>query len=142
MNKAIFIGNLGRDADLRTLEGGTVAISFNLAIDESYKNAQGEKVPKTTWVNCTKWVRGGGSTAISKYLLKGTKVAVEGSVSVRAYSSKESNEPRASLECNVLNLELLGGTKPTAEGGNVHTQQETPAPTGDKKDDFDDDLPF
>lgn len=154
MNKGIFIGNLGRDAELRTLEGGTVAISFNLAIDESYKNKQGEKINKTTWLNCTKWVRNGGSTNISKWLVKGAKVCVEGTMSARAWQNKEG-EPMASLECNVINLELLGGAKPADGTAQTSSTQQQAATNDDPFNKFtqdngsgssdipiEDDLPF
>lgn len=155
MNKGIFIGNLGKDAEIRTLDGGAVAIGFSLAINEGYKDKQGNQVDKTTWVNCTIWKTAGQSTAIAKYLTIGTKVCVEGTVSCRAYLGTASNTPQASLDVKVNFVELLGskndGHNQNAGGG--YPQQHQPQNTttthagagagaGGDFPDIEEDLPF
>lgn len=152
MNKGIFIGNLGKDAEIRTLEGGSVAISFSVAINEGYKDKQGNQVDKTTWVNCTIWKTGGQSTAIAKYLTKGTKVCVEGTVSCRAYMGTASTTPQASLDLKVGFVELLGskndGQNQNAGGGYPQQQQaqtntvQPGAGAGGDFPDIEEDLPF
>lgn len=134
------IGNIGRDAELRTLDSGTTAISFNVAVTEKYKDRSGQQVENTTWVQCTKWVQPGGSTKIADYLTKGTKVLVEGKPSARAYTAK-SGEAAASLELRVDNLELLS---PVAQTNSQPARQATPsAPAAPSIDDeVTDDLPF
>lgn len=121
MNRYSFIGNLGKDAELRTLDSGDHAISFNVAITEKWKNAQGEPQEKTYWVNCTKWVKAGGSTKLKEYLLRGTRVLIEGTPTARAYMTKEE-APAASLEVKVQELLLIGG-KPAESGPAVQTPQ-------------------
>ena len=55
INKVILLGNLGKDPDFRTLEGGTVIAKFPLATSESYKDKSGNKVEQTEWHNIVLW---------------------------------------------------------------------------------------
>jgi single-strand DNA-binding protein len=129
MNKTIIIGNIGNDAEVRTLDSGTIAISFSVGVSESYVNKQGEKVSNTTWFNCTKWVQPGQSTKIAEYLTKGNKVAVEGKITARGFI-KGDNTAGASLELNVREIELVGSKQTTAtpEVSNNAYNTGTPAP--------------
>jgi len=141
MNKIIIIGNIGQDAQVRqAAANGNTPISFSVAVSE--KRGQEEH---TEWFSCTKWVQSGGSTAIANYLKRGTKVAVEGKVSTRAYTDRDG-QTRASLEVNVQNIELLGGgqqqQQPAAPVAPASMPQPTPHsfhPTSNQKSD---DLPF
>jgi single-strand DNA-binding protein len=108
MNRYSFIGNLGRDAEMRTLDSGSTAISFTVAVTEKYTDRSGNKQETTTWVSCTLWRTDKQSTAIANYLKKGQKVLVEGKPSVRAYD-KQDGTSAASLDVKVDNIELLGG---------------------------------
>lgn len=160
MNRFQFIGNLGRDAELRSLDSGAQTISFPVAITEKWKDRNGEVKEQTTWASCTMWKQAGQSTAILTYLKKGQKVLIEGKPSARAYTNKDG-QVMASLEVRVDNLELIGGAPqqqaqpqqqgqqrfPQAHaGGGVdrimqqsaqHQQQ-----VANNAQDFDDDLPF
>lgn len=108
MNRYQAIGNLGRDAEARTLDSGSTAISFTVAVTEKYTDKSGQKVENTTWINCTLWRTAQQSTAIANYLKKGQKVLVEGKPSVRSYEKNDGTHG-ASLELRVDNIELLGG---------------------------------
>lgn len=143
MNKGIFIGNLGRDADVKTIDGGMTVISFNLAIDESYKNKAGEKISKTQWVNCSFWKNAGQSTEIAKYLTKGSKVCVVGSCSSRAWMGRgDDPQPNSSLECKVIEVHLLG-SKPQAGSTTAAPETtQTNEPDAFDKPPVEDDLPF
>lgn len=100
----MLVGNLGKDAEIRETNGRH-AISFSVAHNETYKNKDGQKVSRTTWVNCTLWRN--GKTSLVNYLKKGVLVGVEGTPSVRAFDSKHG--PQASLDLRVTHVELLGG---------------------------------
>jgi single-strand DNA-binding protein len=121
LNRYQIIGHLGQNANVKTTESGSTAISFSVAVTESYKDKQGQKVENTTWVNCTIWRQKDQSTKIAEYLTKGTKVLVEGKLTARAYSDKQG-EAKASLELKVDNVQLLG-----AKGDNTSTTTEHPA---------------
>jgi single-strand DNA-binding protein len=151
MNRYQFIGNVGKDADVRHTQAGSAAISFSVAISESYTDKQGQKVENTTWASCTIWKQPGQSTKIADYLLKGQKVLVEGKPSVRTYQDA-NGETKATLDIKVDNLELLGGAKqpgatPTAPAPAARPAvQAAPAasknPFANPSTPQDDDLPF
>lgn len=75
-NSVQLIGNLGQDPEIKNLSNGTLLAKLNIATNDSYKNAKGEKVTATEWHNCIAW----GKTAelIQKMLKKGNQVIVRG----------------------------------------------------------------
>ena len=86
-NKVQLIGNLGNAPEVKTLDGGNKLARINLATNETYKNAKGEKVTETQWHNVIAW----GKTAeiVEKYFTKGTEVLVEGKLINRNYTDKD-----------------------------------------------------
>ena len=105
-NKVQLIGNLGHDPEIINLESGKTLAKFSIATNESYKNAQGEKVTDTQWHNVVAW----GKTAgiVEKYLAKGKEVAIEGKLTTRSWDDKEGNK-RYSTEVVCNELLMLGG---------------------------------
>ena len=81
------IGNLGKDPEITQLEDGRKLAKFSLATNDSYKNANGEKVEETQWHNVVAW----GKTAdiIESYTSKGKLIAIEGRLTSRSYEDKE-----------------------------------------------------
>ena len=86
-NKVQLIGNLGKDPEITQLEDGRKMAKFSLATNDSYKNANGEKVEETQWHNVVAW----GKTAdiIESYTSKGKLIAIEGRLTSRSYEDKE-----------------------------------------------------
>ena len=105
-NKVQLIGHLGQDPEIVNLESGKTLAKFSIATNESYKNAQGEKVENTYWHNVVAW----GKTAeiIEKYVTKGKEVAIEGKLTTRSYDDKEGNK-RYITEVVCNELLMLGG---------------------------------
>ena len=90
VNKVILIGNLGKDPEVRRLENGAVLASFSIATSESYVDKQsGEKKEITDWHDVVLW-RGLAEVA-EKYLVKGTKIYVEGKLKKRSWQDKEGH---------------------------------------------------
>lgn len=88
VNKVILIGNLGKDPEVRRLENGAVLASFSIATSESYIDKQsGDKKEITDWHDIVLW-RGLAEVA-EKYLVKGTKIYVEGKLKKRSWQDKE-----------------------------------------------------
>ena len=88
VNKVILIGNLGKDPEVRRLENGAVLATFSIATSESYVDKQsGDKKEITDWHDIVLW-RGLAEVA-EKYLVKGTKVYVEGKLKKRSWQDKE-----------------------------------------------------
>lgn len=85
-NKVQLIGRLGQDPEIRTLEGGKKVAHFNVATNESYRNAEGTKIDETTWHSIVAW--NGLAELSSKFLSKGREVCIEGRISYRSYTDK------------------------------------------------------
>lgn len=104
-NKVQLIGNLGGNPEVVNLESGKKLAKFSIATNESYKNAQGEKVEDTQWHNIIAW----GKTAeiVENYLTKGNEVAIEGKLVNRNYEDKEGNK-RYVTEVVASELLMLG----------------------------------
>lgn len=126
MIKIQIIGHIGKDAIVRDASGKQV-ISFSVAHTEKWKDAQGEQKQKTTWVEVSKWVDAGKSTAVVPYLLKGTLVFVEGTPEASAYADKEG-KPAASLKLTAINMQLLGGATATGTAAPAATNAAPPPP--------------
>ncbi len=87
VNKVILVGNLGKDPEIRHLEGGTAVAKFTLATSESYKDKSGQKVEQTEWHNIVVW-RGLAEVA-EKYLKKGMTIYLEGKLRTRTWDDKD-----------------------------------------------------
>lgn len=103
------IGRLGKDATTNVVNGKTV-INFSVANSEKYKNAQGEMMEKTTWVECSYWT----DSRVVDYLRKGIQVYCEGSPEARAYQTN-NGEARASLSLRVRSVQLLSSSEQTSQ---------------------------
>jgi len=82
LNKAILIGRLGQDPELKQTKTGKTVCNFSLATSESYMN-NGEKQSKTTWHNIIAW--GQQAKTVGQYLKKGQEVYIEGKIENRSY---------------------------------------------------------
>lgn len=119
MNYGHFSGNIGRDAETKTV-GDTTVTNFSLAINTGF----GEK-KSTLWVACALW--GSRGQKLEQYLTSGSKVAVSGDIDVRAYSAKDGTA-KAEMTCNVQRVTLQGGRdgeRATTDGANK--LEKTPA---------------
>jgi single-strand DNA-binding protein len=114
VNKVILVGNLGKDPEVRHLEGGNSVANFTLATNEYYKDKQGARVERTEWHNISAW-RGLAELA-EKYLKKGSQVYVEGKLRTRQYQDKDQ-QTRYITEIIAEEISLLGG-RPGGSGGN------------------------
>ncbi|RZL03083.1 MAG: single-stranded DNA-binding protein [Hymenobacter sp.] len=106
VNKVILVGNLGKDPEVRHLEGGNSVANFTLATNEYYKDKQGARVERTEWHNISAW-RGLAELA-EKYLKKGSQVYVEGKLRTRQYQDKDQ-QTRYITEIVAEEISLLGG---------------------------------
>lgn len=150
MIKLQVIGNLGKDCNVKDVNGKTV-INFSVAHTERYKDAQGNLKERTTWVECAYWT---DRTAISPYLTKGTTVYAEGTPEADAYINKE-NQAAGTLRMRVQNIQLLGSRNNNdnqgSPGGSAGTyaaprpavaHAPAPAAVATAINDAADDLPF
>jgi single-strand DNA-binding protein len=104
-NKVQLIGHLGNAPEVKTLESGKKMATFNVATNESYRNAKGEKVTETQWHKVVAW--GKVAEIAVKYLEKGKEVALEGKLVNRSYNDK-GGQKKYVTEIQVNELLLLG----------------------------------
>ena len=104
-NKVQLIGHLGNKPDIRMTEKGRKFARFSVATNDSYKNANGEKVSETQWHHLVAW----GKTAdiAEKYLNKGSEVAVDGRLVSRSYTDKGGNKKYVT-EVEINEILMLG----------------------------------
>ncbi|MEL7148288.1 MAG: single-stranded DNA-binding protein [Bacteroidota bacterium] len=84
-NHVQLIGRLGADPEIKQFDSGKKKASFSMATNDSYKNADGEKVEETQWHNVVAWDK--KADLIEQYLSKGSEVAVSGKLTYRDYES-------------------------------------------------------
>ena len=113
VNKVILVGNLGKDPEVRHLEGGVSVAHFTLATNEYYKDKQGTRVERTEWHNISAW-RGLADMA-DKFLKKGQQVYIEGKLRTRQYQDKDQ-QTRYITEIIADEISMLGG-RPQGTGG-------------------------
>lgn len=139
LNKVTLIGNVGRDAQVQVLEGGQNIVNFNLCVNKTWKDKNGEKQKKDTWFSCSYFCK---SSAVAAYIKKGTLLYLEGEVEVRTYKSR-TGEPAASLQVNVTEIKLFStkqSTQQAAPQSDITPSQQEFLAGGDVVED--DSLPF
>jgi len=87
VNKVILVGNLGKDPEMRRLDGGVARVSFSLATTEYYKDKEGKKIEQTEWHNIVLW-RLLAENA-ERLLKKGYTIYIEGKLQTRKWQDKE-----------------------------------------------------
>lgn len=111
LNKALLIGNVGSDPEVRsTTSGGRVA-TLSIATSTSWTNQAGEKQEKTQWHKCVVWNKksGGGLVdVVEKYVRKGDRLYIEGEIEYRNWQDKDG-QTKYTTEINVRDLVMLGG---------------------------------
>ncbi|CAG1011004.1 Single-stranded DNA-binding protein [Anaerolineales bacterium] len=140
--KIIIAGNLGRDPEMRYIPSGQAVTSFSVAVNESYTNANGEKVKKTIWFRVTAW--GKQAEICNQYLKKGQMVLVEGRMSADPNTggpkvwTKQDGTVGSSFEITAATVRFLstrgeaGESGPVAGGGGMEMAELPP----------EDDIPF
>lgn len=109
INRCNISGNIGRDPELRSTQGGTQVLTFSLAVSDRKRNPQsGEWEEVTNWVPCV--VFGKRAESLSRLLSKGMKCAVEGKLRQSSYKDK-SGQNRSKIEVVVDEIEFLSGSK-------------------------------
>jgi len=138
VNKAILIGRLGKDPELRYTPSGKAVASFSLATTERWTGDDGQRNESTTWHNIVAW--GKQAEVMKEYLSKGREVYIEGRISNRSYDDKEGNK-RYISEIVVQAFQFIGSRQEAGEGPSRQPEQ-APEATPDNLGSGDDDLPF
>jgi single-strand DNA-binding protein len=136
VNKAILIGNLGADPELRYTPSGAAVANFNIATTEKWKDKDGQSQERTEWHRIILWNR--QAEIAKEYLRKGSSVYIEGRIQNRSYDDKDGIK-RYVTEIVGQKMQFLGGR---GEAGSSGRGPSEPPPPPDNLDNEDDDLPF
>jgi len=145
INKAIIVGNLGKDPEVRYTQSGSSIANITIATSESWRDKQsGEQKEKTEWHRVVLF--GKLAEIAGEYLRKGSQVYVEGKLTTRKWTDQAGVEKYTTeIHVNVGGvLQILGG-KPESSANNQPQQQRQQAPQSSSSEppmDFDDDTPF
>jgi single-strand DNA-binding protein len=105
VNKAILIGNLGRDPELRYTQSGQAVVNFSIATSENWTDKNGERQERTEWHRIVVWGKSGENCA--RFLSKGRTVYVEGRIQTREWEDREGQK-RTTTEINAQTVTFLG----------------------------------
>lgn len=144
VNKAIILGSLGQDPDIRYTAGGAAVANISIATNEQWKDKEsGEMQERTEWHRVVFFGR--LAEIVGEYLRKGSQVYVEGRIQTRKWQDKEGND-RYTTEIVANEMQMLGSKSggTTASFDQSPQQQSSLAVSSEKNssDDFDDDIPF
>lgn len=150
VNKAIIVGNLGREPELRYTQGGSPVCQLSIATTRAYTNKNNDRVEETEWHRVVVW--GKSAEHCNTYLDKGRQVYVEGRIQTRSYEDKEGIK-RYSTEIVADTVQFLGsrsdgGGKSGGGGGGKTRRGNNQGPSSGEFEtpptlpDIDDDIPF
>ena len=105
VNKVILVGNLGRDAEVRSTPRGDTVATLNLATTETWNDREGQRQEKTEWHRVVLW--GKQADSLKQYLVKGKQIYVEGKLQTRQWDDKDGNK-RYTTEIKADRITLLG----------------------------------
>ena len=162
LNKAMLIGNVGQDPEIRTIPSGARVAQFSVATNRRWNDKNGQQQEKTEWHRIVAWER--LVDIIERYVKKGDRIYVEGEIEYRQYQDKDG-VTKYTTEIRAREVVLLGGRSDGGGGGDWDRGGSRPAASGARSgsggggggggkggsdyDDFqappfeeDDDLPF
>jgi single-strand DNA-binding protein len=143
INSVTLSGNLGRDPELRTTTSGSHILTFSIAVSDRTKNANGEWVDYTNWVDVV--VFGNRAEGLSRVLSKGMRVTIQGKI---RYSSWEKDgQPRSKIEVIANDIDFMSRKEDNGGYNNGGAAYDAPSskpkthPQKQQDDEFDD-IPF
>src|SRR5437868_109720 len=145
VNKVILVGNLGKDPEVRRMQSGDPVVNLSLATSETWRDkASGERKEKTEWHRVVIFNKNLAEVA-EKYLRKGAKVYVEGSLQTRKWTDKDGAE-KYSTEIVLQNfrgeLTMLDTKGEGGGGGGRDRMGAGEAPASFQREEMDDEIPF
>lgn len=125
-SKAIIMGNLTRDPEMRTTPNGASVCSFSVAVNRTYRDSAGNNVEQVSFFDCSAWGKIGET--IGQYAKKGSGVLVSGRLEQRSWEDKNTGQKRYAVEIRVEDFKFLprGGQG----GSSYNAASATPASAG------------
>jgi single-strand DNA-binding protein len=148
VNKAIIVGNLGRDPEMRSTQSGSQVANFSIATSRQYTDSNGQKQEETEWHRIVAFGR--LAEICGQYLRKGKQVYIEGRIQTRSWEDKETGQKRYTTEIVAEQMQMLGraGDAPSGPSDDYgdstsgSRQAASMAGGGAPAGGDDDDLPF
>jgi len=147
VNKVLLLGNVGKDPEITSTNGGTLVAKLSLATSERFKDKQGEWQDRTEWHNLVAYAR--GAEILRDYVHKGSKLYVEGRLTTRSWDDKESGKKIYRTEVVVGGISLISSREGSGTGKSRAEEHAPQNPdTGQSGDAFDGlgisdrDIPF
>ena len=142
INKAILVGNVGGEPEIRNLDNDAKVATFSLATSERYQDRNGQRQERTEWHRIVAWR--GLAGIVEQYVHKGTKLYIEGKITYRQYKDKDGND-RYTTEIVADEMKMLDSRGGGNSGGGsvsepVTNYDSAPQPTQAPLEP--DDLPF
>jgi single-strand DNA-binding protein len=133
LNKAILIGNLTRDPELKAIASGNKVCTFSLATNRVYRDASGNKQEKTEYHNIVVW----GKTAenVAQYMKKGSQILVEGRIETRSWDDQGTGTKKYRTEIIADTIQF--GSKGTGSSSAPSATPKASSPKEDESQDFD-----
>lgn len=147
-NRVILVGNVTRDPELRYIPSGTAVTDLGLAVNDRRKNASGEWVDETTFVDVTLWAR--QAEVACEYLSKGSSVLIEGRLKLDTWETNDGQK-RNKLRVVGERMQMLSGRGEGGSGGGRGGSRRAPDAEADYDESGpslseaaagDDDVPF
>jgi len=113
-SKAIIVGNVTRDPELRSTQSGAQVCGFSVAVNRVYKDASGNNQESVSFIDCSAWGRQG--EVIAQYVKKGSAILVSGRLEQRSWEDKEGQK-RSRVEIVVEDFNFIGGGNSGGNGG-------------------------
>lgn len=132
VNKAILVGNLGGDPEVRSTTSGTAVCNFSLATNEAWTDKQGNKQQRTEWHRIVAW--GKLADICGQYLSKGSQIYLEGRIETNEWTDRDGND-RKDKQIVATQLVMFGNASAEAHDPNVDYDPYKDSVT-------DDDIPF
>lgn len=132
-NKVTLLGNITRDPELRTTPGGQNVASFSLAVNRTWRNANGEQQEAVDYIDCNAWGKAG--EIIAQYMQKGRPILVSGRLQQRSW--EQDGQKRSKVEVVVEDFNFIGGGDSSggASQGHSNNAPSQQRPAAQKKED-------
>ena len=120
-SKAIIVGNMTRDPELRSTPSGAQVCSFSVAVNRNYKDSSGSQQESVSFIDCSAWGR--AAEIIAQYAKKGSGILVSGRLEQRSWEDKEGQK-RSRVEIVVEDFNFVGGNAGEGGGSGVRHVQD------------------
>lgn len=122
VNKAIIVGNLGNDPEIRYMPNGEAVTNFSVATSETWKDKQGQQQSNTEWHNIVMYRR--LAEIAGEYLKKGSKVYLEGKLKTSKWQDQQTGQDKYKTEINVHEMQMLDSANNSNQPQRGQSQQQ------------------